>query len=150
MKEKDSYKFEVNDIVDLKEGMAVTPPGFQDKAFMKDLVVVFRFWDGNNVYVLNTQDNDICIIALEDDMVKTGKRLGYLKEEPKCEEEEPKMKPSHYLGYVYKVNKRLVAAGTIEEAIETFYSHPNHQCDTIEEVKLIDRDLALIKIQRED
>ncbi len=147
MKEKGSYKFEVGDIVDFKDGLTVSPPGFSDKAYMKDLVVVFRFWDGNNVYVLNTQDNDICVIALEDDMINTGTRFGYINGEPK-NEEEPKEQSSHYLGYVYRVNKRLVAAETIEEAIETFYSHPCHKCNTIEEVKLLDRDLALIQTQK--
>lgn len=148
MKEKGSYKFEVGDIVDLKDGLTVTPPGFPDKAYMKDLVVVFRFFDGNNVYILNTQDNDICVTALEDDIVETGQKMGFVEDETQSANEEPKEQPSHYLGYVYRVNKRLVAAGTIEEAIETFYSHPCHKCDTIEEVELLDRDLALIQTQK--
>ena len=148
MKEKGCYKFEVGDIVDLKDGLTVTPPGFPDKAYMKDFVVVFRFWDGNNVYILNTQDNDICVIALEDDIVGTGQKMGFVDDETQSVTEEPNEQTSHYLGYIYRVNKRLVAAGTIEEAIETFYSHPCHKCETIEEVELLDGDAALIQIQR--
>jgi len=147
MKEKGSYKFEVGDIVDFKDGMSVTPPGFPDKAYMKDLVVVFRFWDGNNVYILNTQDNDICVTAIEHDIVGTGLKMGFIEDETQRVNEEPKEQASHYLGYVYKVNKRLVAAETIEKAIETFCSHPSHKLETIEEVKLLDRELALIQIQ---
>lgn len=49
------------------------------------------------------------------------------------------------LGYVYRINKRLVAAETLEDAIKVFRSHPTHENETIEEIRLLDKELALIK-----
>ena len=49
------------------------------------------------------------------------------------------------LGYVWRINKRLVSAGTLEDAIKVFRSHPTHENEIIEEIRLLDKELALIK-----
>lgn len=49
------------------------------------------------------------------------------------------------IGYVYRINKRLVAAETLEDAIKVFRSHPTHENETIEEIRLLDKELALIE-----
>lgn len=51
------------------------------------------------------------------------------------------------LGYVYRINKRLVAAQSLEDAIKAFRSHPTHEDETIEEIRLLDKELALIEKQ---
>ena len=49
------------------------------------------------------------------------------------------------LGYVYRINKRLVAAETLEDAIKVYRSHPTNENETIEEIRLLDKELALIE-----
>lgn len=51
------------------------------------------------------------------------------------------------LGFVWRINKRLVAAGTLEDAIKVFRSHPTHENETIEEIRLLDKEPALITKQ---
>lgn len=49
------------------------------------------------------------------------------------------------LGYVYRINKRLVAAETLEDAIKVYRSHPTNENEIIEEIRLLDKELALIE-----
>ena len=49
------------------------------------------------------------------------------------------------LGYVWRINKRLVAAQSLENAIKVYRSHPTHENETIEEIRLLDKELALIE-----
>ena len=51
------------------------------------------------------------------------------------------------LGYVWRINKRLVAAGTLEDAIAVYRSHPTQENETIEEIRLLDKELAIISRQ---
>lgn len=51
------------------------------------------------------------------------------------------------IGYVYRINKRLVAAETLEDAIKVFRSHPTHENETIEEIRLLDKEQAIISRQ---
>ena len=51
------------------------------------------------------------------------------------------------LGYVWRINKRLVAAQSLEDAIKVFRSHPTDENDIIEEIRLLDKEPALIKKQ---
>jgi hypothetical protein len=51
------------------------------------------------------------------------------------------------LGYVWRINKRLVAAGTLEDAIAIYRSHPIDENETIEEIRLLDKEPALIEKQ---
>lgn len=52
---------------------------------------------------------------------------------------------SFSLGYVWRINKRLVAAQSLEDAIKVFRSHPTHENETIEEIRLLDKEIALIE-----
>lgn len=52
---------------------------------------------------------------------------------------------SFALGYVWRINKRLVAAQSLEDAIKVYRGHPTHENETIEEIRLLDKELALIK-----
>lgn len=54
---------------------------------------------------------------------------------------------SFALGYVWRINKRLVAAQSLEDAIKVFRSHPTNENETIEEIRLLDKELALIEKQ---
>lgn len=64
------------------------------------------------------------------------------------QDDEPNVCSEPYLGYVYKVNRRLVFADSITEAVETFKM--KHGNETVEIVSLIDRDLALARIPNDN
>lgn len=64
--------------------------------------------------------------------------------QPECAKE------SYFLGNVYLINSRLVAAKGLEEAIELFRSHPSHQYETIESITLKVPELALIQNGKEE
>ena len=49
------------------------------------------------------------------------------------------------LGYVWRINKRLVAAQSLEDAIKVYRSHPTNENEIIEEIRLLDKELALIE-----
>lgn len=51
------------------------------------------------------------------------------------------------LGYVYRINKRLVAAETLEDAIKVYRSHPTNENEIIEEIRLLDKEQAIISRQ---
>ena len=116
------------------------------KEYREHLRVYFCFWNGCQCcYVLYTGDDDICLICDEDSLE--------LEERPPMppEEVQPECgKESHFLGYVYRINNRLVAAEGLEKAIELFRSHPSHQHATIKSITLQDEDLALIQNGKEE
>lgn len=141
-----AFKFELGDVVRTKEGFALsTRAGHCSKIYDEHLTVVFYFWDGSQCcYVLNTGDDDICLICDEDS-------LELEEEAPMPEEVQPESaKESHFLGSVFLINHRLVAAEGLEKAIELFRSHPSHQYETIESITLQSRDLALIQNGKEE
>lgn len=142
-----AFKFEIGDVVRVKEGdVLTTQVDYCNKVYLEHLTVYFRFWDGNCCcYVLNVGDDDICLISDEDSLE--------LEERPPMppEEVQPKCaKESYFLGSVYRINNRLVAAEGLDKAIELFRSHPSHQYDTIESITLQDPDLALIQNGKEE
>ena len=141
-----AFKFEIGDVVRTKDSDMKLVAFNGTKTYWEHLMVYFRFWDGCRLcYVLNTGDDDICLISDEDSLE--------LEERPPMPEEEVQQecaKESHFLGSVFRINKRLVAAEGLEKAIELFRSHPSHQYETIEAITLQDRDLALIQNGKEE
>lgn len=142
-----AFKFMEGDVVRTKEGnKLVATVGIFIKEYREHLTVVYHYWDGSNCcYVLNTGDDYICVCCGED-LLELVERAPMPAEEvhPEC------AKDSHFLGYVYRVNNRLVAAEGIEQAIRLFHDHPNHRLETIEKIALQDKDLALIQNLKED
>lgn len=114
------------------------------KVYREHLMVYFRFWGGCQCfYVLNTGDDDVCVVCDEDSLE--------LEERPPMPEEEVQpecTKESHFLGYVYRINNRMVAAESLEKAIEVFRSHPTSCYETIESITL-QGNLALIQNGKE-
>lgn len=143
-----AFKFEIGDVVRTKEGSElVTQVDNLYRRYTEHLIVYFRFWDGSHCcYVLNVGNDEICLIADETQLE--------LEERPPMPEEEGSWtivrKENHFLGSVFRINKRLVAAEGVEKAIELFRSHPSHQNETIESIALQDRDLALIQNGKEE
>ena len=142
-----AFKFLEGDVVRTKEGNElVATVGIFNKVYREHLTVVYHYWDGCNCcYVLNTGDDYICVTCGEDSL-ELEERAPMPAEEvhPECAKE------SHFLGYVYLVNNRLVAAESIEQAIRLFHDHPSHRSETIEEITLQDKDLALIQNGKEE
>lgn len=142
-----AFKFEIGDVVRMKEGSVLTTQvDYRNKVYGEHLTVCFRFWDGNCCcYVVNVGDDDICLTSDEDSLE--------LEERPPMPPEEVQQecaKESYFLGSVYRINNRLVAAEGLDKAIELFRSHPSHQYDTIESITLQDPDLALIQNGKEE
>lgn len=142
-----AFKFEIGDVVRMEEGAVLTSRvDHCNKEYREHLTVYFRFWDGNCCcYVLNVGDDDICLICDE-------ARLE-LEERPPMppEEEQPeRAKENYFLGNVYRINNRLVAAESLEKAIELFRSHPSHQSDIIDIITLQERYFALIQNGKEE
>lgn len=135
------------DVVRTKEGNGlVATVGIFNKEYREHLTVVYHYWDGCNCcYVLNTGDDYICVCCGED-LLELEERAPMPAEEvhPECAKE------SYFLGYVYRVNNRLVAAEGIEQAIRLFHDHPNHRLETIEKTILQDTGLALIQNGKEE
>lgn len=142
-----AFKFMEGDVVRTKEGnILVANVGIFNKEYREHLTVVYHFWDGCNCcYVLNTGDDDICVWCGEDSL-ELEERAPMPTEEvhPECAKE------SHFLGYVYRVNNRLVAAEGIEQAIRLFHDHPSHRSETIRNITLQDTSLALIQNGKEE
>lgn len=137
-----AFKFELGDVVRTKEGSVLVG----DRTYDEHLTVVFYFWDGSQCcYVLNTGDDGICLIC-DEDSLELEERAPMPEEEvqPECAKE------SYFLGNVYLINSRLVAAKGLENAIELFRSHPSHQHETIESITLQVPDLALIQNGKEE
>jgi len=136
-----AFKFGLGDVVRMKESnekITVLIDG-GTKEYREHLTVVFHFWNGYECcYVLNTGDDGICLICDEDSLE--------LEEEAPMPEE----KESYFLGTVYLINNRLVAAEGLEKAIELFHSHPSHHYDTIRSFTLQAPDLALIQNGKEE
>ncbi len=144
------FDFEVYDVVRLKgsdEKQTALIDGSGTKEYREHLEVAFRFWDGCQCcYVLNTGDDGICLICDEDSL-----ELEEKAPMPTPEEVQPEpAKESYFLGYVYRINNRLVAAESLEKTIELFRSHPSHQNETIETIGLQSQDLALIQNGEEE
>lgn len=140
-----AFKFEIGDVVRTKEGSElVREVENLSLTFTEHLTVSFRFWDGICCcYVLNAGDNDLFLISDE-------ARLELEERPPMPEEIQPECaKESHFLGSVFRINKRLVAAEGLEKAIELFRSHPSHQYENIESITL-QGDLALIQDGKEE
>lgn len=142
-----TFKFMVGDVVRMKEGdVLTTQVDHCNKTYEKHLIVYFRFWDGCRCcYVLHTGDDDICLFC-DEDSLELEERLPMPPEEvqPECAKE------IYFLGSIFRINNRLVAAEGVEKAIELFRSHPSHQNETIESIALQDRDLALIQNGKEE
>ena len=141
-----AFKFGIGDVVRMKEGYALsTRFGYCNKIYEEHLTVNFRYWDGSRCcYVLNVGYDGICLIGDEDSLE--------LEEKAPMPTEEVLPEPakeSHFLGSVYRINNRLVAAEGLEKAIELFRSHPSHQYETIESITL-QGDLALIQNGKEE
>lgn len=148
------FKFELGDVVRLKVGShLVTPDG--KKEYQEHLTVMFYFWDGNSCcYVLDTGDDGICGI-IEEDYLELEERppMPPVEEEPPMPTEEvhPECdKESYFLGHVYCINDRIVAAEGIEQAIRLFHNHPISRHDLIEKIILQDQSLALIQNGKEE
>ena len=141
------FKFEIGDVVRLKESdkTLIALIDCVTKEYREHLMVYFHFWNGCRCcYVLNTGDDDICLVC-DEDSLELEERL------PKPEEVQPECaKDSYFLGSVYCINNRLVAAEGLEKAIELFRCHPSHQSDIIEAIILQDRDPALIQNGKEE
>lgn len=134
------------DVVRLKEdhGTLIALIDGVSKEYREHLMVYFRFWGGCQCfYVLNTGDDDICLVC-DEDSLELEERPSMPPEDvqPECTKE------SHFLGYVYRINDRLVAAESLEKAIEVFRSHPPRCNETIESINLVG-DLALIQNGKE-
>lgn len=141
-----AFKFEIGDVVRTKEGSElVVQVENITLTFTEHLTVSFRFWDGICCcYVLNAGDDDLSLIS--------GEARLELEERPPMPEEEVQpecAKESHFLGSVFRINKRLVAAEGLEKAIELFRSHPSHQYENIESI-ILQGDLALIQNGKEE
>lgn len=141
------FKFEIGDVVRMKEGdVLTTRVDHCNKVYLEHLTVYFRFWDGNCCcYVLNVGDDGICLIC-DEARLELEERPPMPPEavQPECAKE------SHFLGSVFRINNRLVAAEGLEKAIELFRSHPSHQYETIESITLQAQDLALIQNRKEE
>lgn len=138
------FKFGMGDVVRLKDGdHLVTPDG--KKEYREHLTVMYYFWGGVACcYVLSTGDDDICVICDEQSLeLEERTPIPMPVEEAKAEE-------SHFLGSVFLINRRLVAAEGLEKAIELFHSHPSHRHETIRSITLQDPDPALIQNGKED
>lgn len=136
-----AFKFEIGDVVRTKEGVALVMQGVHcEKEYKEHLTVCFRFWNGYRCcYVLDVGDDGNCLICDE-------ARLELEEKAPMPEEVQPECaKESYFLGSVFRVNNRLVAAEGLEKAIDLFRSHPSHQYETIEYITLQSRDFALIQ-----
>lgn len=140
-----TFKFMMGDVVRTKDSNMKLAACNNTKTYWEHLTVVFRFFDGCQFgYVLNTGDDYICVIC-DEDSLELEERAPMPEEEvqPECAKE------SHFLGSVYRINNRLVAAEGLEKAIELFRSHPSHQYETIESITLQGPDLVLIQNGKE-
>lgn len=151
-----AFKFMEGDVVRTKEGNElVATVGIFNKKYREHLTVVYHFWDGNNCcYVLNTGDDDICGI-IEEDYLELEERppMPEVEKEPPVPAEETKQKrdkESYFLGHVYCINDRIVAAEGIEQAIRLFHDHPISRHDLIEKIILQNTSLALIQNGKEE
>ena len=138
------FKFKPGDVVRVKEDRKPLVCG--SDLYNEHLTVMYCFWGGAVCcHVLNTGSNDICIVC-DEEPLELEERAPMPAEEvhPECAKE------SYFLGYVYRVNNRLVAAEGIEQAIRLFHDHPSHRSETIEKITLQDKDLALIQNGKED
>lgn len=142
-----AFKFEIWDVVRMKEGAVLTSRvDHCNKEYEEHLTVYFRFWDGICCcYVLNTGDDNICLICNEDLLeLEQGAPMPTEEEQSECAKE------SYFLGSVFRINDRLVAAKSLEKAIELFRSHSSIQHETIESITLQVPDLALIQNGKEE
>lgn len=116
--ETTTYKFQVGDIVSCVDYT------------LKDGLITYRYVDidGDNMYVVEVKG--VCDVYHEK-ILKLVSRPEHLE-------------VPHLIGFVWRINKRLVAAGTLEDAIAVYRSHPTHENETIEEIRLLDKELALI------
>lgn len=138
------FKFKPGDVVRAKENRR--PLVYDGVRYNDNLTVMYCFWSGTACcYVLNTGCDGICIVC-DEEPLELVERAPMPAEEvhPECAKE------SYFLGYVYRVNNRLVAAEGIEQAIRLFHDHPSHRSETIEKIALQDKDLALIQNLKED
>lgn len=137
-----TFKFGMGDMVRLKDGShLITPDG---EEYQEHLTVIYYFWDGAACcYVLSTGDDDICLVCDEQSLE--------LEERAPMPMPEEEAKPeSYFLGSVFLINRRLVAAEGLEKAIELFHSHPSHRNETIQSITLQDPDPALIQNGKEE
>ncbi|MBR1526575.1 MAG: hypothetical protein IJ640_07945 [Prevotella sp.] len=138
---KSLFKFKEGDLLKVSKEQKYICPFPDSKHYSDNLRVEFAFWDGNeNVYVVSADGIGMLISESYAELQETAPEKEILLHE--------KSKSSHFLGYVYQINNRYVAAKSIEDAIRTFRSHPSHNNENIESIMLKCKDLALI--QREE
>lgn len=147
------YSFNIGDLLRIAAGSNteyITSPADPEKHYIDSLRVVFRFWDGKqNVYVVTASDG-ITVLLVESD-AELQEPAEEVANEPEYQTPEPyevlknfvSKIPTISLGYVFKVNRRLVAAHSLEEAIGMFRQQADSE--TIESVQLLERDCALIQ-----
>lgn len=136
------FKFKPGDVVRVKENRR--PLVYDGCPCNDNLTVNYCFWSGTACcYVLNTGRDGICIVCDEEPLE--------LEERPPMPEVHAEWpQESYFLGYVYRVNSRLVAAEGIEQAIRLFQDHPSHSSETIEQIILQDGNPALIQNGKEE
>jgi hypothetical protein len=141
-----TFKYDVGDVLKIADpDKRLLLPTDLQKEYHDNLRVVFRFFDGNHLYIIETEDG-YCLILKEEEAELVEKAKA---QEPKPKKEDnienESVKDPYYLGYVYKVNKKLVVSDSIENAIRLFRKHPSHQADTIESINLIEKDCAIVQ-----
>lgn len=136
------FKFKPGDVVRAKKDRR--PLVCCGKPYNEHLTVMYCFWGGSACcYVLHTGDDGICMICEEEPLELEGQAPA-----KHGEENQEEAKKIYSLGYVYRINNRLVAAESIEKSISIFHDH--HRSETIEKIALQDKDLALIQNLKED
>ena len=62
----DNFKYNIGDIIKISNpGLFICSPASPDKQYHDNLRVIFRFFDGNHVYIVEAEDG-ICLITLEE------------------------------------------------------------------------------------
>lgn len=129
------FKFKPGDVVRAKENRR--PLAYDGNPYNEHLTVMYCFWGGAVCcYVLNTGSNDICIVCDEEPL--------------ELEERAPRPEGeclSYYLGRVYRINDKLVAAEDIDKAIRSYrdYCDYNNVEEQIETVTLQDKGYSVIQ-----
>ncbi len=147
MEKRKDFKFEIGDIVQVADKKNSELVSHNGKSYKEHLKVVFRFFDGAiNVYVLDTGDDDTCIIT-DEQFIALEQSCGdndtaIQQESPESQDADDENDDQFYLGYVFHINKRPVAANDLEDAIRIFKLQ--HGTEFIESIKAEDK-LTLIQ-----
>lgn len=146
---------EVNDIVTVTTDVIYCDKEGNEKLKIKDCNgrVLFLFTDWDNAQSCILEINGIQTPFLIKDLKLKEKAPEPMPNEEEKEQKNPEPNevlrdfvatiPRWSLGYVYQINRQLVAAQSLEEAIGIFRESDN--ITTIESIKLMDHDNALIQ-----